>query len=254
MPDRPASPAAVVRGLLRRVDRAALATRLAGGPPGKAGSPYSSLVLLAADHDATPLLLLSDLAQHSRNIAADARVALLVDGTGGLEDPLAGPRATLLGEAAKSADERQRGRFLARHPAAETYAGFADAHLYRVQVSDAHLVAGFGRIHWLAGEKIAFPAAPALALAEAELIARANADWGEALDGVAGLLGRPGRGWRLTGIDPEGIDLRRAGEVARLDFTAPVADAAAAEAELARLMRAARTPPRITPGRPPPDR
>ena len=82
------------RELLRRADRAVLATRL-----GPEGWPYASLVLLAVDHDAAPLLLLSDLAEHSRALAADARLSLLVDGTAGHADPLTGPRLTLLGTA-----------------------------------------------------------------------------------------------------------------------------------------------------------
>jgi putative heme iron utilization protein len=54
------------------------------------------------------------------------------------------------------------------------------------------------------------------------------------------LLGLAGTGWRLTGVDPEGADLRRGGEVARLDFATPVTDAEGARAELVRLAKAAR--------------
>src|SRR5215470_16228516 len=148
------------RGLLRRADRAALATRL-----GPEGWPYASLVLLAVDHDGAPLLLLSDLAEHSRALAADPRLSLLIDATAGLDDPLTGPRLTLLGTAARTTLKQPGRRFLARHPAAELYAGFADFHLYRVAVSRAHLVAGFGRIHWLEGAAVGFDAGAATALA-----------------------------------------------------------------------------------------
>ena len=79
-------PAAFGRRLLRGRDRAALATSLRG-------APYASLVLFVADLDASPLLLLSDLAQHSRNIAFDPRVSLLLDATEGYPDPLTGPRS-----------------------------------------------------------------------------------------------------------------------------------------------------------------
>ena len=83
-------PATLARSLARSRTRAALATSLNG-------APYASLVLVAADLDASPLLLLSELAQHSRNIAFDPRVSLLIDGTEGRADPLTGPRLTLLG-------------------------------------------------------------------------------------------------------------------------------------------------------------
>src|SRR5476651_1609890 len=85
---------AAVRALMRNSDRASLATIQMDG------APYASLVLLALDLDASPLLLLSDLAEHSRNIARDSRVSLLIDGTAGLDDPLTGSRASLTGKAA----------------------------------------------------------------------------------------------------------------------------------------------------------
>src|SRR5258708_39219934 len=75
-----------VRRLMRNSDRASLATIA------PEGSPYASLVLLALDLDASPLMLLSDLAEHSRNIARDSRVSLLIDGTAGPQGPLARSR------------------------------------------------------------------------------------------------------------------------------------------------------------------
>ena len=233
------APAASARRLLRAADRAALGSTLAD--PAAVGGPYVSLVLLASDHDAAPLLLLSDLAEHSKNIAADPRVALLIDGTAGLPDPLTGPRVTLLGDARKCTEPGGRARFLARHPAAADYAGFKDFNLYRVETARAHLVAGFGRIHWIAGAALRGIAAPALAAAEAGIVAHMNADHAAALDRMVRVFaGRLGEDWRMTGIDAEGCDLRRAGEVARLDFTAPVRDPEAARTELIRLTGAAR--------------
>ena len=112
-------PGDAARRLLRAVDRGALATSLAGGAEAAAGGwPYASLVLLACDHDAAPLLLISDLAEHSKNIADDPRVGLLIDGTVGRTDPLTGPRVTILGTAEKTDDARFKARFVARHPAA----------------------------------------------------------------------------------------------------------------------------------------
>ena len=84
--------AASVRRLIRSQDRASLATTLAGD-----GTPYASLVLYATAADATPVLLLSNLAEHTKNLKADPRASLLVDGTAGLADPLTGARATLVG-------------------------------------------------------------------------------------------------------------------------------------------------------------
>lgn len=233
-------PALAARRLLRSADRATLATCLAQSAPAP-GWPYASLVLLACDHDGAPLMLLSDLAEHSRNIAADDRVALLIDGTAGHADPLTGPRVTLLGRAAPSRDAGRRTRYLARHPSAALYAGFADFRLYRVELERAHLVAGFGRIHWIDGNELRNIAdTTALAAAEEGILRHMNDDHGAALDRMADrLVGRPGTGWRMTGIDPEGCDLRREGDVARLHFAAPVVDAPTARQELVRLAREA---------------
>src|SRR5260370_38045504 len=114
---------AEARRLIRRRDHAALATLLDG-------RPYVSLVATACDSDASPLLLLSDLAQHTRNLVADPRVSLLFEDTGEHADPLAGPRLTLLGRAEKCDDPRAAARFAARHPARAQYARFADFHRY----------------------------------------------------------------------------------------------------------------------------
>jgi putative heme iron utilization protein len=140
-------PAQQVRDLLRAADRGALATAL----PAAAYQawPYASLVLIAAAADGSPILMLSDLSEHAKNIAADNRVSLLIDGTAGRKDPLTGPRVTLLGRAVRSGDADLKARFLARQPAAKLYAGFGDFHIYRIEVTQAHFVAGFGRIHWI---------------------------------------------------------------------------------------------------------
>jgi putative heme iron utilization protein len=239
MTESPAPPAPLTaRRLLRSLDRAALATTMAAS---RGGGPYASLVLVATAPDGAPVLLLSDLAQHSINIAAEPRVALLFDGTAGLAEPLTGPRLTVLGRAERSGDDRLRARFLARHPGAALYAGFADFHLYRIAVERAHLIAGFGRIDWIAAAELLPPGLAALADSEDAILRHMNADHAVAVELYARiLLGRQGEGWRLTGIDAEGIDLRREGEVARLDFAVPVSDAQGARAALVQLAEEAR--------------
>jgi heme iron utilization protein len=225
--------------LARGCTRAVLATSLNG-------APYASLVLFAVGVDASPLLLLSDLAQHSRNIAFDPRVSLLLDATEGHLDPLTGPRLTLLGRALANDDPRCLTRFVSHHPSSVGYAGFRDFHLYRVVVERGHLVAGFGRIDWIDGADFLFTFdAEALAAAEFEILRHMNEDHSAAIAHYArGLLGRSGTGWRMTGIDPEGIDLRCDGETARLDFTvpgvSPVLTPGAARAALVQLADAAR--------------
>lgn len=220
------TPAHLARAVMRRTDRAALATS-------QHGWPFASLVLAALGQDGTPLLLISDLSEHAKNIKGDPRVSLLFDGTQGLDDPLTGPRVSLLGEAHVTWDEGPRQRFLARHPSAELYAGFKDFQLHRVTVARAHLVAGFGRIHWIEARDLLATPDPSFATEEGAALAALNAD--AAMVNIAvHALGLERKGWRVTGIDPDGLDLRRGGSVARVAFAAPAPTLAAARQALAR--------------------
>ena len=230
-----------VRQLMRRLPRVSLATLEAEG-----GAPYASLAMVALDHGASPLLLLSDLADHTRNLKADPRASLLFDGTADRAVPLAGERASVQGRVERVQDERLLARYVARHPDAAAYATFGDFNLYRMSVERAHLVAGFGRIRWVPADLVLYDAsgAEALAAAEPEIVAHMNDDHADAVRLYAErLLGLgDGLGWRLTGVDPEGADLRRdpGGEVARLPFDEPARDAEGARVELVRLVKRAR--------------
>ncbi len=229
-------PVRLARTVMRSVDRAVLATRR-----GDDGWPYGSLVLVTLGLDATPILLVSTLAEHTRNIAADDRVSLVFDGTAGLAQPMEGPRVTVLGRAAPAADPHLRVRYLARHPDAALYANFTDFAVHAITVTTAHLVAGFGRIHRIGAADLLLDAdavAP-LAAAEAGLLAKVNDRFCDALDRVVaertGDAGDRSGGWRLTGIDPDGCDARRGGKVARLAFDEPLTDPEAVHGALSRL-------------------
>ena len=214
---------ALARRLMRLADRGSLASVLrADAPSGGGGQPYTSLVLVASDLDGSPILMLSKLADHSRNIAADSRISLLLAPGIGAAEPLAEARLTLIGEARPEADGRFKERFLDRHPGAGLYAGFADFRCYRVRCRAAHLVAGFGRIRWLEGERLILgPEAVALWPEAGNLARRLNVEE----PGLVERLGAAASGeiapWRLTGIDAEGCDFRTGERTARLDFAAP---------------------------------
>lgn len=138
------APGRQARELLFGASIASLATLM------EDGSPYASLVTVAADAELAPVLLLSNLAQHTKNVARDARASLLIDGTGGGPgDPLDGPRLTLLGNLERSEHESAADVFFDRHPQSKGYAGFADFHFFRLRLGRAQLVAGFGKVAWL---------------------------------------------------------------------------------------------------------
>src|ERR1700724_1470027 len=92
-------PAKVARSLLRRSRQGALATLAAGS-----GDPYCSLVNVASHADGSPILLISRLALHTRNILADPRVSLMLDERAA-GDPLEGARIMLAGTAEQATAE-----------------------------------------------------------------------------------------------------------------------------------------------------
>ena len=182
--------------------------------------------------------MISELAQHTRNLAIDARCSLLFDGTEGLEDPLAGARLTVMGRLEETADETLRARYAARHPSA--WLEFPDFHLYAMTVERAHLISGFGRTAWIADEDLLFDADDALAEAESGILAREGR---AAEPHAARFLGLPAGAWKMTGIDPEGIDLRKERRTGRLDFETPVRNPEEARMALARIVEMAAAGP-----------
>ena len=201
--------------LLREARSGALATLMTGS-----GDPYCSLVNVATAPDGAPLLLLSKLAIHTKNVLADARVSLMLDERKE-GDPLEGARIMLMGRLAVTDDPAARAAYLRRQPEAEMFAGFADFDFYRMAVSHAHLVAGFGRIVDLSARDVLTDTAGAEALlaAETDAIAHMNADHADACRLYATkLLGGPDGPWVCVGIDPDGMELQQGRAALRLAF------------------------------------
>ncbi len=208
-------PKLAAKKLLRESRSGALATLMPGS-----GDPYCSLVNVATLADGSPVLLISRLAVHTKNILADVRVSLLLEERKE-GDPLQGGRVMLSGKARLTDDPEARRRYLDRQPEAEMFAGFADFGFYAIDVSGAHLVAGFGRIVDLAPSDILLDlsGAETMVAAEPEVIAHMNADHAEAIRIYATrLLGAPDGEWRCAGCDPEGLDLQNGRAALRLNF------------------------------------
>ena len=210
--------ARLARSLLRRSRQGALATLMA-----ESGDPYCSLVNVASHPDGSPILLISRLALHTKNILGDARVSLMLDERAE-GDPLEGSRIMLAGRAeeAKPEDlEILRRRYLNTHPSAEAFVNFKDFSFFLIRPGGTHLVAGFGRIVDLKPEQFLTDISGASALVEAEqgAIDHMNADHRDATKLYATkLLGAEPADWRCTGCDPDGIDLQAGGKTLRLDF------------------------------------
>jgi putative heme iron utilization protein len=201
--------------LLREGRSAALATLMSSS-----GDPYCSLVNVATLAGGAPLLLISRLAVHTKNILADPRVSLMIDERKE-GDPLEGARVMLTGKAAITAEADARRRYLDRQPEAEMFAGFGDFAFYEIAVTGAHLVAGFGRIVDLKARDILtdLAGAESLVAAEAEIVAHMNEDHRDAVRLYATrLLGAPDGDWRCAGCDPEGLELQNGRTALRLFF------------------------------------
>ena len=228
-----------VRHLMRSCRSAALSTAWAAGD----GWPYASLVTVAIDADASPVMLFSGLSDHTRNLDADDRGSLLFEQASRHANPQRGPRVTVLGRIRPTRRQEHAKRFLDIHPEASMYAGFGDFSFYRMSIDRIHWVGGFARAQWLAGRHVTpdTKAAKAIAQAAAGIIGHMNDDHAEAVDLYANkLLGRQGSGWRMIGIDPDGIDLALGRRIARLNFDAPIHDAAGAREVLVGLAARAR--------------
>jgi heme iron utilization protein len=213
-------PRRAARTLLREARSGAIATLTAGS-----GDPYCSLVNVATAADGSPLLLISRLAVHTKNILADARVSLMLDERRA-GDPLEGARVMLMGKAQVTDDPNARRRYLERQPEAKMFADFGDFGFYRLDLRGAHLVAGFGRIVDLSHADLVTDLAGADALvdAEEEIVAHMNAEHLEAVRLYATqLLGDGDGDWRCVGCDPEGLELQWDRKARRLDFPQRVA-------------------------------
>lgn len=213
--DRPFDAPGLAKTLLRTARSAALATN-----DPESGHPLATLVTVATDLDGAPLLFLSGLSLHTRNLKRDGRGSLLF-AVAGKGDPLAHPRLTLVGQFAPNDAPELKRRFLAKHPKAQLYAELPDFAIWRLSVTGVHLNGGFARAAALAPADILLDltGADALIAAEAEAVAHMNEDHADAVSLYATrLAGEAPGAWVVTGIDPEGLDLAAGDRTARVPF------------------------------------
>ncbi len=235
-----ASPALAANHVIRGALTASLATMQGSGDGDRI--PYASLVLIATMPDGRPVMLLSTLAEHTKNLSSSRQISLLCDGTAGLRSPLTGPRVTVQGELLASDSTAARARFLARHHDAGQYADFGDFQFYVLEPTRVHLVAGFGAIHWIYWAEVSTPIHDAgeVIEGEASILDHMNADHRDAMTQIAAAAGAPAGDWIMTGCDPAGCDLRSGGRALRVPFAHPLRSLDDVRAELVRLTRDAR--------------
>jgi putative heme iron utilization protein len=218
------------------------------------GYPYGSLVTFAFDA-ARPVFLISELAEHTRNLRRDGRASLLV-AANTAQDPLANARLTLLGRAAPVSDpERDRlsAVYFARHPGAAYYASFKDFAFWALDVSALRYIGGYGRMSWLSAEEFATAEPDPIAPHARAIIAHMNEDHADAMPLYcrAFSLATDTSRAELTAIDRYGFEMSattgQGQRLIRLGFPLPIASTSEARAALVALLKQARTKLGISP-------
>jgi heme iron utilization protein len=244
------SAAEEARTLVAATNVAALATLTADG------EPWASLITYGTLRDGAPVLCLSRLAEHGRNLAGDPRASLVITQTDRPPDPLAAARVTLAGRAERPSDAAALAAARAVHltavPAANAYIDFSDFSIWILRIDRVRWVGGYGRMDSASGAAYAAAQPDPVATGAVAAIAHLNTDHADALLVIAQALGGypDATAARCSGLDRRGIDLAldtpRGRAPARVPFSATLTESAqlrAATVELTLRARAAANAP-----------
>ncbi|HEY9446598.1 MAG TPA: pyridoxamine 5'-phosphate oxidase family protein [Burkholderiales bacterium] len=200
------------------------------------GYPYCSAVPYVLDHDARPILLVSRLAEHTRNLTADPRVSLFVHEES--DDVQAGGRVTLMGKAARVTEpDAGTARYVRYFSGAQALREQLDVDFYRIEPTSLRVVVGFAKAHWISREAYAPPAGD-YAEEEEKTLALLNSRCAERLRRYCGRLrGTPVNDAALIGIDCDGFDIVVSGNVLRRNFETTAPHAAQAVEGIERALR-----------------
>jgi heme iron utilization protein len=203
--------AELVRTLLAVGRFATLTTTTAAGHAGP-GFPYGSLVAYSVLFDGSPLLCLSDLAEHTRNVRTDSRAGLLLTGlpVDDESDPLDRPRAGLVGRLEPyEPGAAELAAHVEAHPGVNDYVDFADFGWWRLSIEAARYVGGFGHMSWVTGHDIAAAEPDPVLAGSRAAVDHMNADHGDALRDMAHWLAgvTDATAARVHSIDRHGMTL-----------------------------------------------
>jgi hypothetical protein len=221
------------RTLIRRMDAGVLSTLSVE----LGGYPFGSLTPFVASHEGRPVILISEMAQHTRNMLADSRVCLTVYDPGE-KDKLASSRVSIMGNGTPVSDE-DRGmlaeRYFAFFPGSREFESSLDFHFYWIEPYRVRFVSGFGRIHWLPKEGWLVPS-PEWRSDEKEIITRLNETHRHALIGMCRYFHqRKTRCALLIAADPEGFHVRTDDDILYFVFENPCFLESELTGEIARM-------------------
>ena len=198
------------------------------------GFPFGSVAPFILDHAGRPIILISTLAEHTKNIDADPRVSLIVQPYS--PDMQVAGRVTVLGRAQRLDEKTALGpRYLRFHPQAEDYFVMHDFSFYRIEPVRIRYIGGFGKIHWVEPAQYLL-AESALVNQESGILEHMNADHAETLCAYCQHIHHLKTAQAtMIGIDPDGFDVRSENLILRFDFPSTVQDAQQARAALVAL-------------------
>lgn len=219
------------------------------------GYPFGSVAPFVLDHSGQPVILISTIAEHTRNIVANPKVSLLV--FSGDEDLQAGARLTLIGQAIEinKDDIDLRNRYLRYLPQAAGYFDMHDFRFYRIEIVQTRYIAGFGKMGWLTGDELLATTKPAadsqLASQETAIIEHMNTDHADSLIAYCKHFhGVDATDAQMLGIDNDGFDVKVTGhaetqaaaltQTLRFNFEHPIHDAQSARLALVSMSKAAK--------------
>jgi heme iron utilization protein len=211
------------------------------------GYPYGSLITFGL-HAGDPIFLISELAEHTKNLRHDARASLLVaESRPG--DPLANGRVTLLGPCTPIAEAEREGAaaaYLARHPGASYYSGFKDFAFWRLEVTGVRYIGGYGRMSWVDAQDWRTAAPDPVAPDAAAILEHMNQDHADALPAYCRAFAGVDEvtGATMTSIDRLGFEMSVQApggtKTVRLAFHEPIANKNDARKALVGLLKEAR--------------
>jgi putative heme iron utilization protein len=200
------------------------------------GYPFGSIAPYVVDYEGEPAILISDIAQHTRNIKLNNKVSLTVFDPRA-DDPQAGSRLTWIGDAEiiDTSETDIRDRYLRYFPSAESYFETHDFSFYRIRLRRARFIGGFGQIFWI--EPDAMLVKNPFRETEPGIVKHMNRDHQKALFHYCKVLGVEVHAVTMIGIDSEGFDMLADKRKLRIDFESPIHTSEEARANLVRLAR-----------------
>ena len=183
-----------------------------------AGYPFGSVTPYCMDRMGRPLIYISPIAQHTKNIMADPRVSLTVLERTETDDVQSQGRVTYIANASEvPGDDRDSSeRYFRYFPSARQYDRTHAFEFFRLEPVRVRFIGGFGQIFWVEPHEfmLANPFSP---MEESRIIQHMNQDHPDVVRRMV-----DGDSAEMVGIDAEGFDVLSSDRKTRVSFATPV--------------------------------